>query len=170
MDIIPYQSRSLVDNMTRGIYARPENRSRPPLCAIFILEIFFALTNRCVSQLVPYRFFHGIAGDILISSTQKTNSAGTEPGDPWMDQTYSGLARVLVGMLLHSRILATVEVGPHDASGRMILGDQWDVNNVFGYRATRQTVKVGPSQTSGLMLVVAIAAQSWRYVEEWMLR
>ncbi|CAG2002136.1 unnamed protein product [Fusarium graminearum] len=60
-------------------------------------EIFFALTNRCVSQLVPYRFFHGIAGDILILSTEKTNSAGTEPGDPWMDQTYSGLARVLVG-------------------------------------------------------------------------
>ncbi|CAG1994642.1 unnamed protein product [Fusarium graminearum] len=91
--------------------------SRPPLCAIFILEIFFALTNRCVSQLVPYRFFHGIAGDILILSTEKTNSAGTEPGDPWMDQTYSGLARVLVGMLLLSRILTTVEVGPHDASG-----------------------------------------------------
>ncbi|EYB22126.1 hypothetical protein FG05_30636 [Fusarium graminearum] len=60
-------------------------------------KIFFALTNRCVSQLVPYRFFHGIAGDILILSTEKTNSAGTEPGDPWMDQTYSDLARVLVG-------------------------------------------------------------------------
>ncbi|PTD02362.1 hypothetical protein FCULG_00011941, partial [Fusarium culmorum] len=43
-------------------------------------KIFFALTNRYVSQLVPYRFFHGIAGDVLISCTEKNNSAGTEPG------------------------------------------------------------------------------------------